>query len=504
VWPILGLWACTGGTVTDTSTGVEPCAEPAILGLTHTPGEHMVTEARFELTLAEPGAAWLTCTLDSDTTEVHLAESSQEAEQHVLVLQGLLPGSTYTCEVTAACAQGGRASEVVVLDTDPLPEGLSELVHSRQPDLVDWNAYVLANDSRVCEGEDGAILITDDQARIRWYHRIPEDLQIDIDVHHLPGEGIYYGGGWGTLTPRAEVPGLVRTLDYSGAETSLRLAPTFGLGFNHTSEPLATGEQLSLTASEEGPDDAPWQGVGIELYDPATDTVTWSWQSQQAVDDGTLAAPESDGRNIWWANALSLVDDGQAALVTTYRSGEIWKIDRASGELVWRLGPDGDFALLTADGEPAEDADWFYIAHDPELTGDRLLVYDNGTGRPGVDFTRVVELQLDETARTARIVWEWTESGWFDPITGDADRLDNGNVLVTMGHCPCCTQHGDGLDENLSAVIEVDPDTDEVIWRQDWVDESRGVYRADKLDGCAIFANAALCPSVAARVQALE
>ena len=88
-------------------------------------------------------------------------------------------------------------------------------------------------------------------------------------------------------------------------------------------------------------------------------------------------------------------------------------------------------------------------------------------------------------------MWSYEEPGWSEPIWGDVDRLPNGNVLISQGHCYDCG----GVDpKRRSAVIEVDPDDDTVVWRLDFSEERDGLYRADRVDGCAVFANQRFCP----------
>jgi hypothetical protein len=126
-------------------------------------------------------------------------------------------------------------------------------------------------------------------------------------------------------------------------------------------------------------------------------------------------------------------------------------------------------------------------------------VYDNGTDRPGGSYSRVAEYELDLDAREATLLWSWTEPGWYDPIVGDADWLPNGHVLVTQGFNRCLDFFGDDVSE----LVELQP-PDTVVWRMTWPTRDHTVYRSERYDGCAVFANARYCPAVADRIAALE
>jgi hypothetical protein len=132
---------------------------------------------------------------------------------------------------------------------------------------------------------------------------------------------------------------------------------------------------------------------------------------------------------------------------------------------------------------------WFTNLHAidvfPSPAGDRLFVYDNGSaGR-----SRAVAYTLDPAAREATQVFEWTEPTWFEPYWGDADETPDGTVLIAMAHAWCL---GGALD-HPGALVEVDEATGEVVWRLDFLDSDDSTYRAQRIDGCAIFANERYC-----------
>jgi hypothetical protein len=85
------------------------------------------------------------------------------------------------------------------------------------------------------------------------------------------------------------------------------------------------------------------------------------------------------------SNAIVYTTDGNLLLSMRHQSWII-KIDYANGsgagDVLWRLGPEGDFTLSSTD--PAQ---WFYNQHFPKLlqttgSSSQFVIYDNGDTRP--------------------------------------------------------------------------------------------------------------------------
>jgi len=145
----------------------------------------------------------------------------------------------------------------------------------------------------------------------------------------------------------------------------------------------------------------------------------WSWNTFDWLD------PNWDTSDWTHSNWVQISDDGFVYLSVREESA-IYKIDYDTGEILWRLGEGGDFQL--------EAGAWFQQQHAPSvLEGGNILVYDNlGDNR----IARAVEYALDEQAMTAEQVWVYggdSDEGWISEYWGDADRLPNGNTLITAG-----------------------------------------------------------------------
>ena len=122
--------------------------------------------------------------------------------------------------------------------------------------------------------------------------------------------------------------------------------------------------------------------------------------------------------------------------------------------------------------------------HDPEIHPDdgTILFFDNGgwTTRCAKDeyHSRVVEYKLE--GDTATLVWEFPGNftvpdawytDWYSPYWGDADRLENGNVLVAAGILASTME---------SRVFEVSKADGKVVW-EFRLPNFYGMYRAERI-----------------------
>ncbi len=435
----------------------------------------LVLAKNFRVSLDTEDAVHLRCEATEDPDEVHELWTSI-ATEHSFGLYGLLGDTAYDCQVEA----GGAALDFSVT-TEALPGWAPAWTVTGTT-----SGYTLFNHLlNGLEANEQKLLIVDPAGRIRWYHLLEEEVAGDVDSRLLDDGSVLYGGGYGAPPHQIDLEG--QTL-YQGD------SPRIGKRHHHHVERLADGTVLSLVSTDNAlsTEEEGWTGFGIEVVDPDSGDLAWSWDSQEAVDAGQLPLPESDkdpyhANSAWWTTDR----DGPAIYVSLRDQDALVRLDRDTGLFSWTLGVGGDFTLLDEAGEPADDEDWFYLQHAPELTDETLVVYDNGHGRPGGAYSRVVIYTLDLAARTLQQVWDWTEEDWLEPVWGDADLLEDGNVLVARGHCwDCSSADPDGR----SALIELEPQQDVPTWRLDFIGEFDGLYRAQRIDGCALFSNLRWCP----------
>ena len=262
------------------------------------------------------------------------------------------------------------------------------------------------------------------------------------------------GQGLMMVIPGENNPHGLRAIDLAGNtiwETnadavSIRLA-AMGLppiqNFHHDALVLPDGMILALANSQrqiEGAtqDDPPRQVIGDVLVLLNRDfNVRWVWDAFEKLDRNKKAVlGEMQGAAEDWThgNALQYLPDGNI-LYSIRHWDWVIKIDfqdgMGSGDIIWRMGQGGDFAIRCDDPWP-----WFSHQHDAHFDGFRLWVFDNGNTRSAVpgqlDNSRGQVYQIDLDTHIATLELN-ADLGGFSPALGSAQRLGNGNYQFLSG-----------------------------------------------------------------------
>lgn len=184
----------------------------------------------------------------------------------------------------------------------------------------------------------------------------------------------------------------------------------------------------------------------LRMNDAATDFVWSAWDHfpLQEWIEPNLPAVSASPTDFDHPNSLAFDRDGNY-IVSFRHFGEIVKLDRRTGAIMWRFGGvSNQFRII---GDPLG---FFSGQHSVSiLPNGNVLIYDNGI-RHTPPETRVVEYQLDTQAKTATMVWEYRHvPAIYTPFLGFTQRLKNGNTFVAFG--------------GVGVVVVVDPQKN-VLW----------------------------------------
>jgi Arylsulfotransferase (ASST) len=179
------------------------------------------------------------------------------------------------------------------------------------------------------------------------------------------------------------------------------------------------------------------QGIVQEL-DIETGELLFEWRSMDHVGlDETYGKLGEDrdypGIDYFHINSID-VDHDDNLLISARETSTVYKIDRNTGEIIWRLGG------KKSDFEMAEGTR-FAFQHDARRLPDGTIsIFDNGSlvfenGLPkAVEESRAIILDPDEREMKATLVHEYTHPDeQHAHAAGNAQVLPNGNVFVGWG-----------------------------------------------------------------------
>ncbi len=166
-------------------------------------------------------------------------------------------------------------------------------------------------------------------------------------------------------------------------------------------------------------------GCVIQQITPAGEVV-FQWNSWDHIPfTDTVLSLDRDPLRYIHCNSVGLDSDGHI-LLSSRNLGEITKIDRQSGAIIWRMGGKNNQFDFTNDRG-------FSFQHDARrLDNGHLTLFDNADD--AFPNSRGVEYVVDETNKTAAIAAEFVEETAVNSqAMGNMQRLPNGNTLIGWG-----------------------------------------------------------------------
>jgi len=282
-----------------------------------------------------------------------------------------------------------------------------------------------------------------------WWYRTG---RVPIDATLLPGPTIAFAS-----FPAASQSYEIHRLDGTLAG---RIVSPDGHIDDHELQRTANGDYVFLVYDPKqhvdltpygGPADGTVLEGKIEEVTPKGKLV-WSWSTDGHVDlsESTRWLPTiigtpvvlTDGESTYdffHANAVSL--DKGVVLLSLRQTDGIYAIDKATGQILWKLGGTPTPESLTVVGDP-DGADPLGGQHDVRVLPDgTITVFDDGTflGRP----PRAVRYRIDTSTHTATMLQQITDPAVGTSLCcGSARMLANGDWEVSWGGDDVVGQYG--------------------------------------------------------------
>jgi hypothetical protein len=343
-----------------------------------------------------------------------------------------------------------RLAVLLVVVTLLVPSGVSALTHEPvelQTGVVDRPAdgsTVIAVQGFKLAGQNSSkkparLVGVGPEGDLEWHRPADSDVAWFYDVDPLADGTVLVAGAH----PDGSI---VFTYD---PETDSRVR-TERLGTDDTHDvDLINGDELLVADMRAYNESTAENDAGLFVYNRTTDEVEYRWYARSIYDAEQGGPYDGDWSHI---NDVDRVDDGEY-LLSVRNMDEVVLVNRSTDSVDWRLGSDGNHSVLYEQHNPqyleSEDGTPTLLVADSE--NDRVVEYElveAGDGSGNSEWERTWTLGADDSLNWPR----------------DADRLPNGNTLVT-----------DSLNHR---VLEVTPEG-EVVWEYyaPW-----GTYEAERVE----------------------
>lgn len=349
-------------------------------------------------------------------------------------VRGLAPETMHELAWSAEDASGSMGGGEVLVQTElPLPGWLPGFTIEGNGEA--FGGYVLFDLLALSPDAPASLFVLDTDGVTRWH--------IGRSDGVIGPPSVYAGAKLrddGTILYLRDYSLFV--IDELGVELVRITSEDVGLpGLHHDVIELDNGNFLTLSYTFRDidyPDIGTAHVAGDLLVELTPDgEIVWEWDSFDHLDpqrrpfgfDEVILDPATLENAYDWTHGNGIIYDAASDTVLFSARHQDWlvQIDRASGDVLWRFGAEGDFTLT--------QGTWQYHQHSPQWQEDgTLLLYDNGFGNPGVpspmQTSRAVRYAIDTNTMEVTQQWENSE-GSLSIIAGDADRLPDGSILVT-------------------------------------------------------------------------
>ncbi len=415
---VLALSACVAACAGD-AAGPAPGVPPAIIEATVHANPHNVLSAIVRVRVRHADSAAVLFQLADRPASVERTPAWPVYGDSIEIpVLGLLPEERYAVEVVAWGAGGRADGPALELGTGALPADLPRYT-AGGPDPSRGFIVFSAN---------GYGLAIDNSGRVVWYRRLPNG----VGLSFLPRAGRYYA------RPPTPDPTDIEPWVEFDALGNIRRVVTCANGLQPRFHDLiVTSDDSAWLLCDDtrtmdlravgGMSAARVTGTNVQRV-AATGSLLFEWSPFDHFAIADIAAAELTGPSVNWThgNALALAADGN--LLVSFRNlGEITKIDATTGSVLWRLGGRRNEFTFLGTPSPAFAGQHSVRAYEASS----LLLLDNVGD---VTESRAERYQLDETARTARLVQALRAvPAALTTIGGSVQELPDGRTLVSFG-----------------------------------------------------------------------
>jgi hypothetical protein len=284
------------------------------------------------------------------------------------------------------------------------------------------------------------LMMIDRQGRLVWFHPVsPKYKPFDLNAFTVRGQPVL--GWWSGELDSSHGEGSCILVDSSYAPVE-RIHAGHGLQADLHELYITSRGTALITAYQQtsadlstigGPSKAPVFTGHVQEIELSGGKVLFDWSSLDhvGVEETYMGRPRAgEVFDYFHLNSVAETTDGNL-LVSARNTSAVYKVDRKSGQIIWRLGGrKSDFNFTTSEAQ-------FHWQHDARAWSDTTFsVFDNGANGSETR-SRGLMLNLNESAKTASLIQAYEHpAGFVSPALGSVTRLPGGRVFVGWGDQP--------------------------------------------------------------------
>jgi hypothetical protein len=216
--------------------------------------------------------------------------------------------------------------------------------------------------------------------------------------------------------------------------------------------------------------------------------VVWQWRTWDHFTINSYYGPYGYATNPASLNPVidgfhlnSVFMDTDGNLLVSNFGMDVWKINRQTGQIMWRLGGlANQFSFPGLTGANLKQALTEFSDHTvTRLANGDILVFCNAN-QAATYSSAVYEYRLNETStpKTATLVWSYhPATNIYSWHYGSAQRLPNGNTFIGWGSAQIVPGVGGTTNQYTPACTEVTP-SGNVVFEMRFNDPTQDSYRA--------------------------